>query len=770
MKAREFANTKLVVFDIDDTLVNTDTRVNVVRDGEVVKQLNSHDFTHYKLQPGEEFDFGRFRDAREFYTNARPIAPMIDRLKRDIATGNKVIMLTARADFNDRDVFLDTFRKYGIDMNRVHVYRAGNLQTRAATEEKKKIILQHLLGKQHYDKVIMYDDSVPNLNAFLTLSSDFPWSRFYAWHVDPNGRATEYHRSGLREDSDTENLPSVTRAQQAIPQILARAQRDYDAWDEEDRDTYAGGGICHIIADSVCDVLSDAGIECTSVSCSHEQHVYVAARFAEGVYTIDIPYHIYEQGGGFSWKKLPDVRFEPRDVVFYRVSGDPADWRDYLDEGLRDIVNYIRNIGSEQDAPIVMMTNPQNTGARTASGQRMRIEDFPLKTVAVSELKPWEPMIKMQDLPSRRTVASLIRTLQQGGRIPPLLVTPVRGGYRIIDGHHRYFALQQAGIEQAPVRVVDPRLIRYSNEVMEALKTTLRRYGHLGTQAMAEGRISDLDIDLQDQQWDSVVGRVEHGVRRGEDPDVMSLALYQWATGEMFDMDEELERRGFGSIADLRDHIRDHGGRYVPPEFDLGAAGSIKDIERLPRRRPDDVSEATSEPDFMRGHCHVMALALLTLHPDWQLRAHIGWDEDAESDNDYRVDHVYVVAPDGTAFDCRGRFASEQELVGPDETGGAETQFVDYDISRVRADVARGELRPFSRRDLEQARAFAQRMDENFADGKIKGKSRPGRVRRAGASCKGSVTDLRARAKKYGGERGKMYHWCANMKSGKKNK
>jgi hypothetical protein len=58
-------------------------------------------------------------------------------------------------------------------------------------------------------------------------------------------------------------------------------------------------------------------------------------------------------------------------------------------------------------------------------------------------------------------------------------------------------------------------------------------------------------------------------------------------------------------------------------------------------------------------------------------------------------------------------------------------------------------------------------IEENFADGKVKGKSRPGRVKRAGASCAGSVTDLRAKARKYGGEKGKMYHWCANMKAGK---
>jgi hypothetical protein len=59
-------------------------------------------------------------------------------------------------------------------------------------------------------------------------------------------------------------------------------------------------------------------------------------------------------------------------------------------------------------------------------------------------------------------------------------------------------------------------------------------------------------------------------------------------------------------------------------------------------------------------------------------------------------------------------------------------------------------------------------FNENFADGKKKGKSRPGRVKRSGASCKGSVTSLRSKAKKASGERAKMYHWCANMKSGRK--
>ena len=73
--------------------------------------------------------------------------------------------------------------------------------------------------------------------------------------------------------------------------------------------------------------------------------------------------------------------------------------------------------------------------------------------------------------------------------------------------------------------------------------------------------------------------------------------------------------------------------------------------------------------------------------------------------------------------------------------------------------------------DADRAKAATDKAySENFADGKKKGKSRPGRVKRSGASCNGSVTDLRKRAKNASGEKAKMYHWCANMKSGRKKK
>jgi pyrimidine deaminase RibD-like protein/FMN phosphatase YigB (HAD superfamily) len=221
MRASEFQPKKLVIFDIDDTLVHTQTKVHVVKDGQVTHSLNSHQFTTYKLQPGESFDFGDFRDAREFFANAKPIIPMINQLKQDIATGNKVVMVTARADFNDRELFLDTFRKYGIDMSKVHVHRAGNMVTKAPTEEKKAIIIRDLLNKDRYSKAIMYDDSVPNLQAFTALKKEYPHTKFYAWHVSLEGETSEYHRTNesLGEDQDDYEIHNYKKLDRILSKL-----------------------------------------------------------------------------------------------------------------------------------------------------------------------------------------------------------------------------------------------------------------------------------------------------------------------------------------------------------------------------------------------------------------------------------------------------------------------------------------------------------------------------------------------------------------------
>ena len=57
------------------------------------------------------------------------------------------------------------------------------------------------------------------------------------------------------------------------------------------------------------------------------------------------------------------------------------------------------------------------------------------------------------------------------------------------------------------------------------------------------------------------------------------------------------------------------------------------------------------------------------------------------------------------------------------------------------------------------------KVNENFADGKKPG--RKGLAKRSGVDCKQSVSKLRSIAAHSSGERQRMAHWCANMKSGR---
>jgi GNAT superfamily N-acetyltransferase len=45
------------------------------------------------------------------------------------------------------------------------------------------------------------------LNAFLSLKQDYPYSKFYAWHVDPNGQAAEYHRTDESQVMEIARIP-----------------------------------------------------------------------------------------------------------------------------------------------------------------------------------------------------------------------------------------------------------------------------------------------------------------------------------------------------------------------------------------------------------------------------------------------------------------------------------------------------------------------------------------------------------------------------------
>jgi hypothetical protein len=207
MRASDFIKDKpndvLTIFDIDDTLFHTTAKINVIKDGKVVRSLTNQEFNNYELEDGEEYDFGEFRNAEKFRRESKPIDPMLDELKTILDhTRGKVIMLTARSDFDDKDTFLQKFKDHDIDMSKIHVHRAGNLSGNGSPAEKKAVWVRKYLNTGKYNRVSLYDDSLSNLRVFKSLEEEYPDVEFDAYHITGHGDVSaleERKRRGKRK-------------------------------------------------------------------------------------------------------------------------------------------------------------------------------------------------------------------------------------------------------------------------------------------------------------------------------------------------------------------------------------------------------------------------------------------------------------------------------------------------------------------------------------------------------------------------------------------
>jgi hypothetical protein len=193
--AAEPQGAALTVFDIDETLFHTAAKIHVIKDGKLVDSLDNQQFNNYQLKPGESFDFKQFRDAQLFYDTSKPVKKMWQRAQDTLSQigkrpGSRVIIVTARSDLDDKETFLDTFRKHGLDIDKMHVHRAGNLPIPAAAA--KKAIIGKYLESGKFTEVRLFDDAESNLRSFLELQNDYPNIKFAAYMVLHSGDVRPY--------------------------------------------------------------------------------------------------------------------------------------------------------------------------------------------------------------------------------------------------------------------------------------------------------------------------------------------------------------------------------------------------------------------------------------------------------------------------------------------------------------------------------------------------------------------------------------------------
>jgi hypothetical protein len=185
----------LYVFDIDDTLMHTNAQIHVKdKQGTTVQKLSNQEFNNHSLPDEHQYGFDEFADAEKFNKESKPMDAMILNLKRiqnkialNLTPGSKIIMNTARADFGDKELFLQTFRDQGIDIDQIHVHRAGNIPGNDLPAIKKLVYIRRYLQTGDFGQVHMYDDSRTNLKAFISLKHEFPDIQFYPWFVKADG-------------------------------------------------------------------------------------------------------------------------------------------------------------------------------------------------------------------------------------------------------------------------------------------------------------------------------------------------------------------------------------------------------------------------------------------------------------------------------------------------------------------------------------------------------------------------------------------------------
>jgi hypothetical protein len=155
-------NDELHIYDFDDTLVKTDSRVHVKNFDGKKTSMSPHEYVSYVPVAGDVFDYTDF----EVVINPSPIMPMVDKMKKSIEDlgPDNVFVLTARGNPEPVKEYLAT-----IGLGDIRVYAVGNSDPNA----KADVVRNQILSKG-YRRVEFYDDAPKYIASVSALSSEFP--------------------------------------------------------------------------------------------------------------------------------------------------------------------------------------------------------------------------------------------------------------------------------------------------------------------------------------------------------------------------------------------------------------------------------------------------------------------------------------------------------------------------------------------------------------------------------------------------------------------
>ena len=160
---------KLRVFDFDDTLVKTGSKIHVTDASGKTFDLTPGEYAVYVPTPGDQFDYSDFEklvDPQTIQWTAKILRNITDK-------GGEVVILTARANPQPVREFLQQARLPDLE-----VVALGD-----SNPEKKADYIRDRIEMDGLEHVEFFDDSYKNIEAVRRLQGEFPTLNLVVRHI-----------------------------------------------------------------------------------------------------------------------------------------------------------------------------------------------------------------------------------------------------------------------------------------------------------------------------------------------------------------------------------------------------------------------------------------------------------------------------------------------------------------------------------------------------------------------------------------------------------
>jgi hypothetical protein len=158
---------RILIFDIDDTLIYSNATIKVLKNGQFEKDITSAEFNNYILKDDEEFDFTNFDSSKLLFNASLTLYWNI--LENEYNKGTHIAIITARS----KPVMIKNFfLRHGIDIKDELIFCCGysRFPYKGSIQEKKSKVIEYLylLG---YDEFVFFDDNEDNLKMAKSLEN-----------------------------------------------------------------------------------------------------------------------------------------------------------------------------------------------------------------------------------------------------------------------------------------------------------------------------------------------------------------------------------------------------------------------------------------------------------------------------------------------------------------------------------------------------------------------------------------------------------------------